>query len=521
MRPILAATLAIALMLAPSVVVSAQSTFVVRDVRLFDGERVTEHRSVVVRDGVIAQVGGAEVAVPAGAQVVDGRGRTLLPGLIDAHVHLTDETEADLRQSLALGVTTVLDMWTGGPRFERIKTLRAADAPDVADVRTAGTGATAPGGHPTQMGGGTFPTIADSADAQAFVDARLAEGSDYVKIVYDDLSSLGRKQPMLSRRMLERLVAAAHARGKLAVVHILSEWQAREAIEAGADGLVHLFTGATVSPEFVGLAARRGVFVVPTLTVVYGGCGQAIGARIASRLVDPAVHPAGGARAGGDDVSGARRRVVRGDEIGGARARAGGSAGARGDGRAVAGADVRGGGARRAGAARGGGAHAGAGFDCGDVGGGEGVPALGSRADRGWVTGGSGAGGGGSDFGRTRDAEDRGGVEAGGGGGSRAVRGAVDRRLVDASALVDLAEQWLHVEDRGAVEGFEVADLDARAVDGGDLDAVQADGVRAVGGSRAEDSFLRSGLVAAWVDAEDVAVGAIEPGEEQDLVARS
>ena len=293
MRPILAATLTIALTLAASVTASAQSTFVVRDVRLFDGERVTEHRSVVVRDGVIAQVGGAEDAVPAGAQVVDGRGRTLLPGLIDAHIHLSDETEADLRQSLALGVTTNLDMWNGGARFERIKALRATDAPDVADVRTAGFGATAPGGHPSQMGGGAFPTITDSADAQAFVDARIAEGSDYIKIIYDDLSSLGRKQPMLDKRTLAGLVAAAHARGKLAVVHILSELQARDAIEAGADGLAHLFTGATVSPEFAQLAASRHVFVVPTLTVLYGSCGQSIGARIASdSSIRPYIRPA-------------------------------------------------------------------------------------------------------------------------------------------------------------------------------------------------------------------------------------
>jgi imidazolonepropionase-like amidohydrolase len=292
MRPILTAVCAVALAAAPTAT-RAQATFVVRDVRLFDGERVTEHRSVLVRDGIIAQVGGSELAVPAGAQVVDGSGRTLLPGLIDAHIHLSEEAEADLRQSLAFGVTTNLDMWNGGARYERIKALRAADAPDIAGIRTAGFGATAPGGHPSQMGGGAFPTITDSADAQAFVDARIAEGSDYIKIVYDDLSSLGRKQPMLSRRMLERLVAAAHARGKLAVVHILSEWQARDAIEAGADGLAHLFTGATVSPDFAQLAASHRVFVVPTLTVVYGSCGEAIGARIASdSSIRPYIRPA-------------------------------------------------------------------------------------------------------------------------------------------------------------------------------------------------------------------------------------
>src|SRR6059058_2776240 len=116
MRPILAVVCAVALGGAPTAS-RAQSSFVVRDVRLFDGERVTEHRSVVVRDGVIAQVGDANVAVSPGAQVVDGRGRTLLPGFIDAHVHLSDDAEADLRQSLALGVTTDLDMWSGGARF--------------------------------------------------------------------------------------------------------------------------------------------------------------------------------------------------------------------------------------------------------------------------------------------------------------------------------------------------------------------------------------------------------------------
>ena len=260
----------------------AQGTFVVRDVRLFDGERVVEHRSVVVREGMIREIGRADLAAPPGAQVVEGRGRTLLPGFIDSHVHLSDSTEGDLRQALALGVTTMLDMFNGGSRLERIRALRATDASDVASVLTAGIGANVLGGHPAQMGGPPFPTVVDSSDAQAFVDARIAEGSDYVKIIYDDLSSLGRKLPMLDEPTLRGLVAAAHARGKLAVVHVLSEWQARDAIEAGADGLVHLFTGATVSPDFAPLAARHRVFVVPTLTVLYGACGRSLASKVAS-----------------------------------------------------------------------------------------------------------------------------------------------------------------------------------------------------------------------------------------------
>jgi len=91
---------------------------------------------------------------------------------------------------------------------------------------------------------------------------------------------------------LRALVDAAHARGRLAVVHVLSEWQAKDAIEAGADGLAHLFTGATVSPELAPLAATHHVFVTPTLTVLYSDCGQPSGPRIGNdSLLRPYIRP--------------------------------------------------------------------------------------------------------------------------------------------------------------------------------------------------------------------------------------
>lgn len=265
-----------------------EATFVIRNVRVFDGETVAEGQDVLVEDGLIRRVARTGLGVPRSTTVVDGRGRTLLPGLIDAHVHLSDSAGADLQQALSLGVTTVFDMFTGSTRFDQIKAIRSADAPDIADVRTAGVGATAPGGHPSQMGGPPFPTISGSDDVAAFVDARIAEGSDYIKIIYDDLASLGMSVPMLDRRTLGALITAAHARGKLAVVHILSEEQARAAIEARADGLVHLFTGSNVSPDFARLVASHGSFVIPTLTVLYGICGQANGSRI---VADPLLRP--------------------------------------------------------------------------------------------------------------------------------------------------------------------------------------------------------------------------------------
>jgi imidazolonepropionase-like amidohydrolase len=270
----------------------AQSAFVVRDVRVFDGERTAEHRTVLIQDGKIARIAGPGLAAPAAAQVIDGRGRTLIPGLIDAHVHLSDSVEADLRQAAVNGVTTVIDMFSASTRFERIKAARAADALGVADVRTAGVGATVPGGHPSQMGGPPFPTISDSSEADAFVDARVAEGSDFLKIIYDDLVSIGMRVPMMDRRTLAGLVATAHRRGKLVVVHVLSEAEARDAIAAGADGLAHLSTGATVSADFADFVAAHRVFVVPTLSPSYSVCGKPIGPSIAAdTLLAPFIAP--------------------------------------------------------------------------------------------------------------------------------------------------------------------------------------------------------------------------------------
>lgn len=283
----------LALVVGGPALAGAQASFVVRNVRVFDGQRVLEARDVVVTNGSITRIEASGSSVPAGAALVDGTGRTLLPGFMDAHVHLSDSTAADLRQALALGVTTLFDMFSAGTRFESMKAIERADRSDVASVRTAGTGASAPAGHPSQMGGPPFPMVTDSSQSQAFVDARVAEGSDYIKIIYDDLAGMGRPLPRLDRGTLFGLVAAAHARGKLAVVHAMSEAQATTALEAGADGLVHLFNAATVSPEFARVVARHKAFVIPTLTVHHAACGESTGPAVgADSLLMPWIRPA-------------------------------------------------------------------------------------------------------------------------------------------------------------------------------------------------------------------------------------
>ena len=260
--------------------------FVIRGARVFDGARTIGEPDVLVRDGSIAAV-GKDLQVPAGVAVVDGRGKTLLPGLIDAHAHVFGEA---LQQALLFGVTTELDMFTDARMAADIKAEQAAGRDlDRADLRSAGTLVTAPGGHGTEYGL-RIPTIGGPEEAQAFVDARIAEGSDYIKVIYDDGRYLGLSIPTISKATLQAVVAAAHRRGKLVTVHIGTLAGARDALEAGADGLAHLFVDTMPDPGFGRFAAEHHAFVVPTLAVLQGIAGAGAGGGGALRQ-DPHLAP--------------------------------------------------------------------------------------------------------------------------------------------------------------------------------------------------------------------------------------
>jgi imidazolonepropionase-like amidohydrolase len=256
--------------------------FLIRDVRVFDGEHVLEHRSVLVENGTISRMTETDLSVVQ-AEVVDGHNRTLLPGLFDAHVHLEANPEPSLRQAVSLGITTVLDMFNGIELLQAKQRLVAQEPPDLADLRTAGYGAIAPRSALAKFSTDPLPTISSPEQAPLWVDARLAEGSDYIKIIYDE-----REGGDLSQEVVRALVQAAHRRGKLVVVHVLAEQKAREAIAAGADGLAHLFIGEHASPDFGQFAAAHHVFVIPTLMILAGLCGKP---QKPALLADPHLAP--------------------------------------------------------------------------------------------------------------------------------------------------------------------------------------------------------------------------------------
>ncbi|MGW5049894.1 amidohydrolase family protein [Actinokineospora sp. NPDC004072] len=241
----------------------------IRDVRVFDGESTTARADVLIDGDRIAEPDGR----PADA-VVDGTGKTLLPGLVDAHTHTFD---GDLARALTFGVTTELDMFCLPPNLARQRRT-AAERDDVADIRSSGLLATAPGGHPSQLMAaladaaafgdavGAFDTVASADQAEEFVEARLAEGIDYLKVVIDDGAVHGADLPVLTPEVVAALVDAAHAAGLPVIAHAISADEVETALDAGVDGLAHVW--ADGGPRTVELARRiaaQGVFVVTTL----------------------------------------------------------------------------------------------------------------------------------------------------------------------------------------------------------------------------------------------------------------
>ena len=255
------------------------AAFAISGVRVFDGERVLADANVIVRDGRIESV-GAGITIPDGIDVVDGAGRTLLPGFIDAHTHSWGDAQ---REALGFGVTAELDMFGDWNRIPALRAQRGSlAATPLADLWTAGATVTTAGGHGTQFGF-PVPTLAPGDDAGAFVAARVAEGSDYIKLIVEDFSthSADRRLPTIPPAQVAEAIAAARAHGRLALVHVSSQADALHAVQSGVDGLVHVFHDAPASPGFVAVAKQAGTFVTPTLSVIAGFAQDGGGAALA------------------------------------------------------------------------------------------------------------------------------------------------------------------------------------------------------------------------------------------------
>jgi imidazolonepropionase-like amidohydrolase len=266
---------------------------VIHDVNVFDGVsgKVVPHRDVVVRGERIATIRDADptLQASAGRRIVDGRGRTLLPGFVDTHVHLLNagapawaprsaNSAHNLAGYLYAGVTTVYDLagftdeLTGlraqldsghrlGPRlFFSGPPATAVDGAPLSTIRAA---------FPRPLGdavalyiGGVVFQVARPADAAAAIEKIRKTGVDFVKIMFDQVP---RGSPQLQRDTFAALLTAAQKAKLKTFVHIGTPDDAVFAAQAGATVLAHMPYRGALTDEQAALIAKTGARVACTI----------------------------------------------------------------------------------------------------------------------------------------------------------------------------------------------------------------------------------------------------------------
>jgi len=255
------APVAAALVLVCAAAASAQVTAFV-DGRIIDGTgTVIERGTIVVRDGVIADAGPtASVTVPAGATRIDVRGKTLMPGIVNAHGHLSAVDglktgsqyytraglERQLRAYATYGVTTVFSLGDDQADAFALRAEQAAAPPARARVYVAG------------------PIIfTDTAEAaRAETDKVIALKPDLLKIRVDDNLGSSKKMPEVAwRATLERAKAA----GLTLAAHIFYLADAKALAEAGNTFIAHSVRDLPVDDAFLTAMKRGNQCYSPTL----------------------------------------------------------------------------------------------------------------------------------------------------------------------------------------------------------------------------------------------------------------
>lgn len=276
---------------------NAQTLFLT-NARLLDVEtgRWLDNRTVVVQGDRIRQVLPAQKAkIPADARVLDLTGKWVVPGLVDAHVHLFQSgglyTRPDgfdlrkyrpyeverqwlknhfadqLRRYVALGITTVID--PGGPLYQLPMRDSLADQPTLPRLLQAGPliSTWQPPNLPTDSLNAPILAVKTPEEARQLVRRQLPAKPDFIKIWYIVMPG---KKPKDTLPIVQAAIDESHAQGLKVAVHAMELTTARLAVEAGADYLVHMVEDFTVDEEFVALLKARKTVVCPTLTVFSG-----------------------------------------------------------------------------------------------------------------------------------------------------------------------------------------------------------------------------------------------------------
>ncbi len=256
-----------------AVMAQAQTALLFEHVTLIDGtgRPAKADSCVLTAAGKIERVGNCPMQAPAGARTIDGRGKFLIPGMMDVHIHLVGARGGDptairaLQSYLYSGFTTVLDLGNIPDFIFRIRELERSGKIVAPRLLAAGGVVTCTGGH----GSGAGATLVDSwPQGKAALDTAIARQPDMVKLTYDEHGwGIRPMIPLLPADLMEQAIRYYNVHGIRSTVHISNEIRAEEAIFAGADTLAHPVIQGPVSDGFVKLMRAKLIPEATTLTI--------------------------------------------------------------------------------------------------------------------------------------------------------------------------------------------------------------------------------------------------------------
>ncbi len=230
-----------------------------RDVLIFiEGSRITQ---------VVQQE-----EIPQGATVIDASQQVVMPGLIDTHVHPGDRANAGpspeyaasvrrhLKQALDFGVTTIFSLGLDPDSNFAIRDESWGDDFDGSRMLTAGTGFTAVGGHPTQLGSDLPNQVDDPALARQRVQELAAQGVDGLKIWVAPIGGLPVIKPEVSRAIIDE----GHKHNLRIFAHLNTAEDTQTLVEAQLDGVTHI-AWDDYEEETIELMRSQGTTVAPML----------------------------------------------------------------------------------------------------------------------------------------------------------------------------------------------------------------------------------------------------------------
>jgi len=287
-RNVLTVLFEIAVLLFLSVGVHGEEpTLLIENARVIVGNGdVQEAATVIIAEGRIQHVSSEAVPLE-GVKTVDARGKTLMPGLIDAHIHFglsgssrevfRKQIEAQapryLEDFLRYGVTTVRSM--ADPLDLVLELRQAVEEARIAGPRIVLVGPcfTAPGGHPVATMGSNGAIEVDNIDAAREAVRQLAaKDVDAIKAVLEEGHGVGMPDvtlPRLSTEVLRAIVDEAHRCGLKANVHTHREPDVIDAIQCGADGVEHGVCDVPIrDPRWIERMAEQNMVYTPTLWIV-------------------------------------------------------------------------------------------------------------------------------------------------------------------------------------------------------------------------------------------------------------